>query len=125
MNEQKSFIAILALVVAAGLVLGTLAFSAGGRGTVAAGPGPAPIGNSAGTAPASGPAASDPQPSVEEPVGIIPPSAQEGNASATGEPVKTEGDTPPMQGAGNGDPPGTALGSEQPGESTPPSSSPQ
>jgi hypothetical protein len=126
MNEQKSFIAILALVVAAGLVLGTLAFSAGGRnaGTAAASPTENSSGNA--TAPASSIAASDPQPSsVEEPVGVIPPSIQDGDAPAGGEPGKTVNDAPPMQGPGNGDPPGTALGSEPSGDPLPPSDTPQ
>lgn len=103
--KDRQFMIVLALVVAAGLVMGLVAFRmTGGATTTTATAATAPAATS--NAPAPSPADSEAD-SEDQPADTIPQSDETG--SQNGEPVAPTKEPPAMQGAGNGDPPGTAA----------------
>ena len=115
--KDRQFMAMLALVVAAGLVMGLIAFrmSAGGAAAAAAG-------NAAAATPAvSGSSASD---ESVEPQPDSTPRASDAD-SQNGEPATPTKDAPELQGPADGDPPGTvtppsAPPADAPATGTPP-----
>lgn len=101
---------LLALVVAAGLVMGSVAFrtTAGGGAAAAATAGKAVVGDPNAPHPSAADEVVDPQPESAPMAGDAP--------SANGEPGVPTKESPEMQGPTDGDPPGTV---------TPPSAPPE
>ena len=112
MNDRKSFTITLLLVVVAGIAMGLIAFSLGRRdGADRA----TPVADTSvsGTANHKAPSPSDPQPELLPSGGAARTSGQASELAPAGEPALPRKDAPQMQGAGNGDPPGTSQGSDQ------------
>ena len=107
--KDRQFMAMLSLVVAAGLVMGLIAFRMTGGSAPVAGE---TTGNSAVANPnAPRPSAADAEVDAP-PVDATPLAA--GTDSQNGEPAPESKDAPEMQGPGSGDPPGTAYDPQQP-----------
>jgi hypothetical protein len=106
--KDRQFMTVLALVVAAGLVMGLIAFRmTGGSPAVET----AAAGNSALANPnAPHPSAADAV--VDPPVDAAPLASETG--SQNGEPTPPAKDAPEMGGPGTGDAPGTAYDPQQP-----------
>ncbi|HEX4693399.1 hypothetical protein [Sphingomonas sp.] len=100
--KDRQFTIVLALVVAAGLVMGLVAFRMTGGATNADAAAPAATSNAHAPSPADSETASEGQPAD-----TVPQSEETG--SQNGEPVAPTKEPPAMQGPGNGDPPGTAA----------------
>ena len=101
--KDRQFMVLLGLVVAAGLVMGLIAFRV-------TGPAPAVQSASAGGATGKNPAVPEPY-TVDVPTETQPdtqPLASDAQ-SQNGEPVATDKDAPPMQGPTNNDPPQAAA----------------
>lgn len=99
--KDRQFTVILALVVAAGLVMGLVAFRMTGAGPASA------TTAAAANAGAARPSVADEQ-IADQPADAVPPSTETAG-SQSGEPAPTTDDPPELQGPTNGDPPGTAA----------------
>lgn len=101
--KDRQFMAVLGLVVAAGLVMGLIAFRmTGGQASVAAAVGVRPMG---GDPNAPRPSAADEVP--DQYASAAPPSAD--MQAPNGEPPATTTDSPELGGPASNDPPGSAV----------------
>jgi hypothetical protein len=112
--KDRQFMVVLGLVVAAGLVMGLIAFRMSGQPA-------APVAAAAnGAAPADGqphPSAADSEvASTDQPADSVPQSTE--SEATSGEPSAPTKEPPEMQGPANGDPPGTAAVAPSPPAAT-------
>lgn len=110
--KDRQFTVVLSLVVAAGLVMGLVAFRMTGGS-------PTPAAAVTANASAPRPSAADEQ-VADQPADAVPPSTDM-VGSQSGEPAPTKDDPPELKGPANGDPPGTAA--TEPSQPPPPAPS--